>query len=370
METEQRTNKSTNNNMLYKQLGSVLILLMVSTTNGHSTLLRGSPKNMKTTSHPALTSMVGTWEAKDGVSTTIMGPFSVAGGKWLSITELDDDGNIYLRHDSMDQLMRVQNDKMQYCFNYEAPNGEGSDTAPFQLMPAGYNGHDKSTIVDFCWRGPRLPTHKADCTGCECAHWQLQLETDGKMKSTMWQSAPAIHFQVELTKTSSTVSTEEVVGGWQCEFQDSTGQPDNHDDLIHHGSSNCPYLKLKSKRERTKSTSSSSSLPAKFSLLMSARDTDNKAQLDYTVPQIPCMPCNVSFVFSVMTDEEDDYIALGFRGGVYSYTDWNDKMASENRTSGGLPDYFGMLTSSGWESIYGPQPLNGRIAAATQRYRC
>lgn len=182
--------------------------------------------------------------------------------------------------------------------------------------------------------------------------------------STMWQSFPAIHFEVELTKTSITVSTEEVVDGWQCEFQDSTGQPDNHDDLIHHqGSSNCPYLKLKTKKERTKSTSSPSSspsLPAKFSLLMSARDTVHKAQLDYTVPQIPCMPCNVSFAFSVMTDEEDDYIALGFRGGVYSYTDWKDKMESENRTSGGLPDYFGMSTSSGWESIYGPQPLNGR----------
>lgn len=123
----------------------------------------------------------------------------------------------------------------------------------------------------------------------------------------------------------------------------------------------CPYLKLKSKRERTKSSSpsSSSSLPAKFGLLMSALDTVHKAQLDYTVPQIPGMPCNVS-AFSVMTDEEDDYIALGFRGGAYSYTDWEDKMADENRTSGGgVPDYFGMSTSSGWESIYGPQPLNG-----------
>jgi len=233
-------------------------------------------------------------------------------------------------------------------------------------MPAGYNGHDKSMAVDFCWRGPRLPTHKADCTGCECAHWKLQLDADGNsMKSTMWQSFPAIHFEVELTKTSTTVSTEGVVDGWQCEFQDSTGQPDNHNDLIHHhGSSNCPYLKFKSKRERTKSPSPSSSpsLPAKFSLLMSAHDTDHKAQLDYTVPQIPCMPCNVSLAFSVMTDEEDDYIALGFRGGVYSYTDWKGDMASENRTSGGLPDYFGMSTSSGWESIYCPQPLNGRIA--------
>lgn len=63
--------------------------------------------------------------------------FSVANGKWLSITKPDNDGNIYLRHDTMDQLMRVQNDKMLYCFNYGAPDGEGSETAPFQLMPTG-----------------------------------------------------------------------------------------------------------------------------------------------------------------------------------------------------------------------------------------
>jgi len=109
-------------------------MISTATTNGYSTL-RGSSMNTAMAPHPALTSMVGTWEAKDGVSTTIMGPFSVADGKWLSVTKPDDDGNIYLRHDTMDQLMRVQNDKMQYCFNYEAPEGEGSETAPFELMP-------------------------------------------------------------------------------------------------------------------------------------------------------------------------------------------------------------------------------------------
>ena len=119
--------------MIYKQLGRVLILLVVSTktANGYSTL-RGSSMNTAMAPHPALTSMVGTWEAKDGVSTTIMGPFSVADGKWLSVTKPDDDGNIYLRHDSMDQLMYVQNDKMQYCFNYQAPEGEGSETHHFK----------------------------------------------------------------------------------------------------------------------------------------------------------------------------------------------------------------------------------------------
>ena len=81
-----------------------------------------------------------------------------------------------------------------------------------------------------------------------------------------------------------------------------------------------------------------------------------------SVPKRKAFTNACGVIQGAMTDEEDDYIALGFRGGVYSYTDWNNNMANENRTSGGLPDYFGMSTSSGWESIYGPQPLNGRIA--------
>lgn len=230
-------------------------------------------------------------------------------------------------------------------------------------MPPGYDGNDASTTVDFCWRGPRLPTHKADCTGCECAHWQLKLGTDGKtMKSIFWMSYPVIHLEVELTKTDTIVSTEEVVDGWQCKFENRTGTPKSKD-LIHHGN-DCPYLKFQSKKV---AESSSSSLPdtdkpaKKFCLSVSSRDIVHDAQLEYTVPHVPCMPCNVSFTFSVLTDE-DDYVALGFRGSVYSYSDWNDQTAKANRTDGGYPDYLGMATSPNWESIYGPQPINGRIA--------
>ena len=291
-------------------------------------------------------------------------------------------------HITFNQLIRVHNDEVQYCTI--------ASSAPFQVINLG---NDPSTIVDFCWRGPResafllsilltkqtiltdvtksffqlyinlwypnahllgLPTHKANCTGCDCAHWQLQLGADGKsMKSVMWQSHPVIHFEIDLIKTNTTrVSTEEVIDGWDCEFSNSTGvpfkppfKPPNHV---------CPYLKLQSKKERSKS---SLSLPdtnidtaKKLCLKVSNYDTVHDAELDYTIPQVPCMPyCNVSFVFSVLTDE-GDYVALGFRGYNYAYQDWNNQTADENRESGGFPDYFGMSTSSNWESKkYGPQ---------------
>lgn len=122
--------------MLYKQLLSI-ITLVVSTknTDGYSTLLRGGSTTSKNTSHshPALSSMAGSWDATNGISTSILGPFTHANDKWLTITKADNDGNIYLKHDIMDQLMRVQkqNEQMQYCFAYDkGAAGSQDSTVP------------------------------------------------------------------------------------------------------------------------------------------------------------------------------------------------------------------------------------------------
>ena len=103
-----------------------------------------------TSPHPVLSLIAGSWEAKNGVYTSALGPFSHTNGTVLSVTNMDNDGNIYLKHYSAniygsdvegvaDQLMHVNvnNDKMQYC---------AGATAPFKLMRPGYSMSQKLLI--------------------------------------------------------------------------------------------------------------------------------------------------------------------------------------------------------------------------------
>merc|ERR1711959_233200 len=78
-------------------------------------------------------------------------------------------GLTYIRHITENQLFMVGEKRAQYCFSYDHPEGSvtGSDTAPF------YIDDYSNTSISFCWSGPRLPSHKANCTGCDCAVWNI-----------------------------------------------------------------------------------------------------------------------------------------------------------------------------------------------------
>ena len=60
------------------------------------------------------------------------------------------------------QLQQFRNHR--YCF-------QNDTTAPFELVDS-----DDPNELKICWRRdvPRVPSLKANCTGCDCALWTIQ----------------------------------------------------------------------------------------------------------------------------------------------------------------------------------------------------
>ena len=161
----------------------------------------------------------GQWTGNISASPT--GPSTVEIPNFLVVSSADEFGNQYFRHLYEDQTMRVRGSLMEYCFGLEHPSAPvvGSDVAPFQVMAAN------ETSVHFCWRGPRLPSHPAWCTGCDCASWVLELDKNGLLRSTFSMSPPAHHMVAVLRKTGEAPSPETVRDGWNCHFDNFTGNP-------------------------------------------------------------------------------------------------------------------------------------------------
>lgn len=82
-------------------------------------------------------------------------------------------------------------------------------------------------------------------------------------------------------------------------------------------------------------------------------------RLEYVASQLPCMPCDVDFTFSVdATDGE--WAAIGFKELNAAYVDW-DLIPFD------LGNYWGMATSNGsLAHEYAQSPLSGRILAGYQ----
>ena len=127
--------------------------------------------------------MMGVW--KGNVTYSPLGPQLLDSDPYnhsnhMAISKPDRKGKVYIRHLREDQLYVVNGDIAQYCFAYDNPDSTvtGSDTAPFYL--ASYDNQS----LQFCWRGERLPSHKANCTGCDCAQWSLKLGGADRSNST------------------------------------------------------------------------------------------------------------------------------------------------------------------------------------------
>jgi len=277
---------------------------------------------------------------------------------YMSITLPDKGtGMTYIRHIVENQLFMVSEEEAQYCFSYANADSAvtGADTAPFYI-------HEHSdTAIKFCWRGGRLPSHKANCTGCDCAMWTLTLGADGdSLVSEFQQSPPAIHMRVPLVRIPH-VPPQPADGplgrqGWNCTFQDYTGFPNRTVDYrpsplpVTQGppprSSMCPF-NFSRNAETAAMLPTASTIPrengdAHKQCVLIGGATDEglpRVRLEYQAEKLPCWPCRVDFTVTMFTPPSsgNSYIAIGFKEEYAAYYGF-DKMRE-------LVNYWGMATS-------------------------
>lgn len=263
--------------------------------------------------------LLGVWSGN--VTKSVVGPRSGElmdkGDGFLVISQPDADGNFYMRQEDFRQLFRVQNSLMQYCAHEPGPfgaTGPAVSTAPFEIVPGA---DDKE--VNFCWRGPRLPSHKMNCTGCDCAHWNLRFE-NGTLRSTFMMSPPAVHLQMVLVKTGHAPSAKSLSKAWPCDLNNMTGNVPF-----------APAMKKHAMHSSLAATPGHQNLDVpkpevgeqgqvKTCLMLNAQ---HNVRLSYTVPTFPCKPCNVTFSLSMDTptgSSAANYVAVGFKdiGAMYA----------------------------------------------------
>merc|ERR1711971_115662 len=219
---------------------------------------------------------------------------------------------------------------MQYCFEYNLP-AQYADEAPFVVSEMR---GDEMTI---CWRGPRLPTHKENCSGCSCASWTLRVNGD-EMTSVFQMSPPAVHMQMNLKRIGQALDAESVRDGWDCQFDDHTGHPNTT--LIAD-----PGTVVSTRAHGTLSLAKVASLPLVTKQCIKLNQAYD-VQLRYEARATPCWPCDVKFELSTpAASMTGRYLAIGFKGMNAAYTEKDDYKIM----SGGLgekPDYWGMSSDA------------------------
>ena len=285
-------------------------------------------------------SMGGVWSGASTYATTPFGP-QVAGGQYLVVSSPDADGSVYFRHTEDNQLFRVRGSTVQYCFNYAHPETPvvGSDAAPFTISASN------DTALELCWRGPRLPSHAANCTGCACARWTLALD-GSRLSSVFLQSPPAIHMAVQLNRSSHPVpSPESVRAGWDCEFSNYTGWANKTKEAGGAGGarravspSPCPYSGPGSSAVSVPAPAHAVAQAGADGLVQNCVDINQFVRLEYVASQLPCWPCDVTFTIASRVPA-GNYIAIGFKEPLAAYY-------GPDRV-GEVDQYWGMTTSAG-----------------------
>lgn len=262
---------------------------------------------------------------------------------WISSP--DASGNVFIRQLGGSQLFRVQNDLTQYCFQ------GGSSEAPFQI-----NSSSADEVV-FCWRGQRLPTHKLGCTGCDCAQWTLHLDGN-TLQTTFMMSPPALHMKGTFIRSGSVLPPETVSGGWPCEFNNHTGHPLNNSQVGTQGGDNrgrsfCTAgfgAAHKEQKPNIRAAKHDASNHVHECVVMNKQ---HNVRLEYDVPALPCMPCNVTFRASAdmpPSSSHKPYFAIGFKGSAAEYLE--APLVPE------LPNYWGMASGEAERNF---SALSGRI---------
>jgi len=282
--------------------------------------------------------LTGRWSGN--VTTSILGPQSGAdfAEDFLVVSEAAQDGSFYVRHTKEMQLFRIKEDKAQYCFAYSLWEQGMAFEAPFVV-----NSTSAAEMV-LCWRGERLPSHKAGCSGCECAQWRLSLHGD-VLHSTFLMSPPVVHLQMTLVRSGAAPAAEALRDGWNCVFEDVSGHPLQPP-------LSCP---MAGSRRATASPPAplqiARSPPTKCVRLNALRDV----RVQYRPASLPCMPCPVAVTVS-LESSEDGYVAIGFK-------DVNEGYHNSSATSD-IPNYLGMSTDASSQGSERWASLSGRIFAA------
>jgi len=244
----------------------------------------------------------------------VIGPRSVElsdkGAGFLVVSQPDADGSTYMKQHEFEQLFRIKSSFMEYCA-FEPPFNF-VNVAPFELVAS----IDEKEI-NFCWRGPRLPSHKENCTGCDCAHWHMRLE-NGTLQSTFYQSPPVVHLKMVLVKTGDAPPAESLSKSWPCNVTNQSAHP-------------LPYTPPKKLAMHAEQPLNLDVPQPKVGWQGEVKtclriNTEHNVRLSYTVPTLPCMPCDVTFALSMNAPPADagiNYVALGFKDLSASYRSWD-----------------------------------------------
>lgn len=284
---------------------------------------------------PVPGSFHGVWSG--AVTKGVLGPRSQQlkdkGNGFFVVSEPDAQGDVYFKQEDFRQLFRIRSDGVvQYCAN---EIGHSVTAATFEVAPS--SGEDQ---LDLCWRGPRLPSHKANCTGCDCAHWTLSL-VNGTLHSTMLMSPPVVHMQVALEKTGAAPAAADVAKAFPCEISNSTGNVPTPSPVVEARSPSAGLAMYEVDPVLTSERLEGFGLPSaelgahgeiKNCLML---NLEHNVRLAYTVPELPCSPCSVTFELSMDTPKDRmSYVALAFKDHSASYL--NSSMMTE------IPNYWGM----------------------------
>ena len=190
---------------------------------------------------------MGVWTPKLGVTPqSILGPLSYEflAGSAGGFQALRDPatGDVWFTL-LLGQAFRVGGTKMQYCFSGDVSGSQQQHGTLMEQSPFGVVAVN-DTFVRFCWREglKGMPTHAANCTGCDCASINLALIANGtvgpELDFTFWQSPPVVHAHAVFELQSSTppafkdAITSHMSDPYeQCQFVDHygmnvPGQPD------------------------------------------------------------------------------------------------------------------------------------------------
>ncbi|KAL1527973.1 hypothetical protein AB1Y20_009344 [Prymnesium parvum] len=299
--------------------------------------------------HSWLLAASGLWYGNVEISPLGPMPTGMGGYAYMAVSAMDRDGSFYVRHLGLHQLMRIRGALMQYCFGYDHPEQRvaGADEAPFAVDAVD------PTMLRMCWRGPRLPSHPLGCSGCSCAQWTLTRQGD-QLQSVFLQPPPVMHMRITLSRRGShpSLPADEVRAGWACEFNNHTGKPNiTHSPLEPSRSattSPCPFG-VRQNRTTREDGAPGARVPERRTFCLRMNDVV-PAQLEYSVAQLPCWPCNVTFTLSVQTARAGDYVAIGFKEKYAAY--YGPEKVRQ------LEDYWGMATSAANRT-----ELAGRILA-------
>ena len=179
--------------ILNPMISAAIAIVLVSVVAGANTTYY-NPENITAQAPRAAMALAGLWSGN--VTNSPLGPWPTL-QNLLLFSSSDPFGNFYLRHPYLDQLMRFQGSLMQsvscccgVCVCVCCPKAplklEGTDhsvtthkrycfqnatTAPFELVDS-----DDPNELKVCWRRdvPRVPSLKANCTGCDCAVWTIE----------------------------------------------------------------------------------------------------------------------------------------------------------------------------------------------------